>query len=143
MVSVVEAMVLSGRQTAGFRTGLRRWFLRNLLKPADCRRPPAPESVGSGSLLCAALPNPRPTLARPSVGNRFAPFRDAESEGHRQQAETRHELMSSYAISASANVFLFTVNPGLFDAAMRLKNPHDLIAMPLHGWRLCWDAQRR
>lgn len=52
MVSVVEAFALGGknlrffadetqldrRQTAGFRTGLRRWFLRNLLKPADCLR---------------------------------------------------------------------------------------------------------
>jgi hypothetical protein len=52
MVSVVEAFALGGdnlrffadvtqldrRQTAIFRTGLRRWFLRNLLKTADYLR---------------------------------------------------------------------------------------------------------
>ena len=52
MVSMVEAFALGGdnlrffadvtqldrRQTAIFLTGLRRWFLRNLLKPADYLR---------------------------------------------------------------------------------------------------------
>jgi hypothetical protein len=32
------SMKLDRRQTAIFLTGLRRWFLRNLLKTADCRR---------------------------------------------------------------------------------------------------------
>jgi len=67
MVSVVEAVALSGRQTAVFRTGLRRWFLRNLRKTADCRRHAEPESVrfGIASLRCAS--QPRPTHARPPV----------------------------------------------------------------------------
>jgi hypothetical protein len=66
---------LNRRQTAVFRTGLRRWFLRNLLKTADCRRHPGPESIrfGIASLLCAL--QPRPTFARPPVA--CASFRSA------------------------------------------------------------------
>jgi len=67
--------VADRRQTAVFRTGLHRWFLRNLLKTADCRRHYKPESVrfGIASLLYAS--QPRPTFARPLVA--CASFRSA------------------------------------------------------------------
>jgi hypothetical protein len=90
----------------GFQHRLRRWFLRNLLKPADCRRRSEPESVGSGSLLCAALSNPRPTLARPPIGNRFAPFRDAESDGHRHQNKTPIEFKAGQTQRHDAEVIV-------------------------------------
>jgi hypothetical protein len=69
-------MKLNRRQTAIFLTGLRRWFLRNLLKTADClRQKKWPDSVrfGIASLLCAS--QPRPTFARPLVA--CASFRSA------------------------------------------------------------------
>ena len=112
-------------------------------KPAENHRLPPPFKIkslspsGSGSLHFSTLRNrARPSPVRCCL--RFFSFRDVESGGHRQQAETGHEMMSAFAISASKNVFSPTVNPELFDSAMRLKHLHDLITMPLLGpiqWR--------
>jgi hypothetical protein len=139
---------LDRRQTAVFRTGLCRWFLRNLLKTADClcnsklKACVRPVRDRFTSLRLETAPDLRPL----AVCLRFVPFRDTESGGHRQQLKLRQKnnaligssrgrrkIYFSFALTFAHLAFTFSPLQPLH----QLKTLDDLMAQATHYANFC------